>query len=74
MDVPVLHVMEETVEVAKHIPNERLQSYTVEQIIHVPPIREETGDVMQLIPQERTSDHVVEQTVDLQPAGSGTNR
>ena len=32
IDVLVLQVMEETVEVVKHIPQEQVRSYTVEQI------------------------------------------
>ena len=52
IDVPVPEVTEQTVEVAKHIPRERMQSYTVEQFIDAPvsQIRKETGEVMQLIP------------------------
>ena len=35
IDVFVPQVMEETVDAAKHIPQEQVQSYTVEQIIDV---------------------------------------
>ena len=50
--------MEETVQAVKHVPQERIQSNTVEQIaaVPVPRIREETGQVTQRIPQDRTSD------------------
>ena len=46
------------VEVLKVIPQERMQSYTVEQIVDVPvpQIRKETGEVIQFIPKERISD------------------
>ena len=53
-DVLVPHMMEKTIGVAKNIPQERVQSYTVEHIIDAPVslIWKETGEVMQLIPQE----------------------
>ena len=65
MDV-LPQVMEKTIEVAKHIPQERIHSYTVEEIVDmaVPRIRKETGEVIQLFPRERISDPVIEQTVD----------
>ena len=52
-DVPIPEVMEETVEVVKHIPQEQVQSYTVEQIVAVPVprIQKKTGQVIPLIPQ-----------------------
>ena len=52
--------MEKTVEVGKHIRQEGMQSYTVEQIVGVPlpQTRKEIRD----IPQERISYRVVEQT------------
>jgi len=67
IDVPVPLVMEKTVEVAKHIPQEPMQSYTVKQIVcmPVPWIRKEIGEVIPLILQERISVHVYEQTVDV---------
>ena len=66
IDVPVPEVMEETVEVVKHIPRSRRRA-TQWQIVAVPVqrIQEKTGQVIQLIPQERTSHHVIEQTVDI---------
>ena len=36
IDVPVPEVMEKTVEVGKHVRQEGMQSYTVEQIVGVP--------------------------------------
>ena len=66
-DVPVPHVMEEITEVVKHMPQERVRSNTVEQIVALPAphIQEESVEVFQLIPQDRISDRIVEQTVDI---------
>ena len=65
IDIPVPHVMEKTLEVVRHISQEKVHSYTLEQTVDVPvpQIRKETGHVIQLIPHERTSHHVIEQTV-----------
>ena len=77
IDVPIPQVTEETVEVAKHIPREWVQIYTVEQFVAVPVpwIRAETVEVIHFTPQDRISDRL-EQTVDVAvPArDSGTNR
>ena len=53
------------VEAVKHVPQERVQSNTLEQIgaVAVPGTREETGRVIQLTPQDRISDRVVEHVV-----------
>ena len=52
---------------AKHFPQERVQSNTVEQIVAVtiPPIREGTGQLIHLVPQDRISDRNGEQTIDI---------
>ena len=66
-DVPVSLVMEKIIEVAKHVPQERVQNYTVEQLVDatVPRIRKETGRVIQITPQDRIPDRVVEQSADV---------
>ena len=67
MDVPVPHVVEiildvhvpkatdETTEVVKHIPQERVQNCTGEEIVDmpVPQIRKETVEVIQHLPTGR---------------------
>ena len=64
IDVPVPQI---TVGAVKHVPQERVQNYTVEQLVDViiPRIRRETERVIQLAPQDRISDRVVEQSVDV---------
>ena len=54
-EVPVPHVMEQTTEVVKLIPQERGQNRTMEQITDVPvsQIQEQTVEVVKAIPQER---------------------
>ena len=66
MDVPIPQVMDKTIEVAKHIPQGRMHSYTVEEIVDmaVPQIRKETGEVIHLFSRERISEPVVKQTID----------
>merc|ERR1712136_552985 len=66
IDVPVPLVMEKTVEVAKHIPQEPMQSNTAKQIVICLSMDLEGncgGDPAHL--QERISVHVYEQTVDV---------
>ena len=69
IDVHVPQVMGEVIKAVGRIPQERVQSNTVEQI--VPLIREEIGQMTQLILQGRISDCIVavrkipEQTVDV---------
>ena len=65
-DVPVPRMMKKTIELAKHIPQERLQNNTVDQTVEVPisKIQEETVEVIQLLPQDRMSDRVVQQITD----------
>ena len=66
-DVELPQVMEETVKVVKHIPQERAQNCVEEQMVVEdapdPQIREETGKVTQLIPKERSFDRFVQETV-----------
>ena len=66
--------MEKTIEVVKHMPQERVQYCAVEQIVGVPvpQIPKEIGEVIQPLPQERISDRVVEQIVHLPSIRSGT--
>ena len=56
---------EEINEVAQHIPQERMQNGTEEQIVDVPvpQCRNETGEVIQIFPQDRISDCIVDQIV-----------
>ena len=58
--------MEEILEVAKHMPQERVQNCTIEELVDmpIPQIRKESGEVTQIIPTARMSDRVVEQIVD----------
>ena len=67
LDKLLADLYSDTIEVSKHIPQERLPNHTVEQIVDAPvsQIRNKTGHVIQLIPQERISHHVMEQTVDI---------
>ena len=60
-------VMEETIGVVKHVPQERVQSNTAEDIVAVaaPRIRQETGQVIQMVPQDRISDLNGEQIADI---------
>ena len=53
--LPVPRIREETVEMIKRIPQERIIDHTVEQIVdpHVQQIREQTVEVMKVIPKER---------------------
>ena len=59
--------MEENLEVAKHVPRERVPNYTVEHLVDVtaPRIRRGTGRVIQSTPQDRISGYVIEQIVDV---------
>ena len=52
-------------ELVKHIPQERMQNGTEEQILEVPvpQCRNETGEVIQIFPQDRISDRIVDQIV-----------
>ena len=52
-DIPVPHVVKTTIEVVKHIPQERAQTDTAEQSADVPDpqIEKENDEVSQLIPQ-----------------------
>ena len=56
-DAPVPHVMEKITVLVKHIPQERVLNYTVEQIVAVPVplIPQKTKQVTQRIPQDRIS-------------------
>ena len=65
-NVPVSHVIEKITEVARHIPHERVQNCTEEELVDmpIPQIRKETGEVIQLVPTRRKSDPVVDQIVD----------
>ena len=47
-DVPVPHMMEQTIEVVKHIPQEHVQNHTVKQIIDMPVMVQETVEVRQI--------------------------
>ena len=60
-------VKEEIIEVVEHIPQDDVQSRTVEQLVDVPVlwIQEETGQVIQPTVQKRISRCVVEQIVDV---------
>ena len=64
-DAPVPHVMGEITEVAKHISQEQVLNYTVEQIgaVPVPQIPEETKQVTHRTPQDRISDCNGEQNI-----------
>ena len=53
--LPVSRIREETGEMMKRIPQERIFDHTVEQFVdhHVQQIREKTVEVMKVIPKER---------------------
>ena len=60
-------VMEETIGRVKHVPQERVQSNTAEDVVAVaaPRTRQETGHVIQLVPQDRISDRNGEQIANI---------
>ena len=53
-DVPVLQMLDQTVEVMRLVPRERVQQRIDEQIVElpIPKIVEEIVDVVRLVPQE----------------------
>ena len=64
VSVPFRYVMEEKVQCARLIPQERIQQRIVEIVaILVPQIQEHVVEVFNVIPQERVSECVVEQIV-----------
>ena len=67
VDVAVPQVMEETVEIAKYIPQERVEICTVEQVVDVPvpQIMEDIFGVVKFVSQERAQQRTVEQVVDV---------
>ena len=69
IDAPVPHVTEKIIEVVKHIPQERVQNGTEEQIVDVPvpQCRNETGEVIQIFSQDQISDRIVVQIVGRSP-------
>merc|ERR1712032_363258 len=60
-------VVEEIVEIAKIISQERVQQRTVEQVVDVPvpQVVEEIVEIAKIIPQERVQQRTVEQVVDV---------
>ena len=66
-DVPITQVMEETVEVAKHILDEVIKNYTVEQLASVPVscVQEKIEEMIRITLQEQASKRVIEQTADI---------
>ena len=66
-DVHVPEIMEEIVEVAKIVQQERDQQHIVEEIVDapVPQFLEEMVEVIKAIPQERISERIFEQVVNV---------
>ena len=72
VDVPVLHILEEIVEVVRLVPEERVQQRTDEQtvdeqLVEVPftQILEEIGEEFKIGPQEQFSERISEQKVNV---------
>ena len=58
-------VLEEIAGVVRLVPRERVQQWTVDQIVDVPRILEETVEMVRLVPWESVQHRIDEQIVEL---------